>query len=252
MKVDFKCRLYTASTLAEGGVVAFFDEQFNYLVKVMRLKLNDSICLFNGVDGDYQAVVNNITKREINLEVVRKLKPQLEKSNKLTLAFAPIKNPGVGFIIQKATELGVSEILPVITKHTVVDKVNSDKMEKIAIEAAEQCERQTVPKILEAMNFKSFLFALEKYDNIFFCDERGNGKNFRMLGFESVNLLNKNNLILVGPEGGFSDDEFEQLRMNKKTILINLGPRILRGETAVISVLTLYQEFFGDWNKHEV
>lgn len=251
-----KIRLFIAQkNLANGVQLKISDADFDYLTKVMRQKVLDVFAVFNGADGEFEAIIQQIEKKFLIAEIVKKIS-ELKKVPNITLAFALIKNVRIDFIAAKATELGVAKFQPIITQHTIVDKINLERFGANVKEACEQCERNDFPEILDVKKLEKFLQEQDSSNKIFvLCDESGQGAKASdvLPKILSENLLKtsgteKEIVILIGPEGGFSVSEFANFRQLKNLWAISLGPRILRADTAIISALTLVQEFIGDFD----
>ncbi|MAU40776.1 MAG: 16S rRNA (uracil(1498)-N(3))-methyltransferase [Kordiimonas sp.] len=217
----------------------------HYLVNVMRCKEGDEIVLFNGFDGEWVATIVQVGKGKARLVVDTQRQMQQQEGD-LWLLFAPIKKARLDYMIQKATELGASLIQAVLTQRTNLDRVKQDRMQANAIEAAEQCERMTVPEVREPVALFKVLEQWPDDRTLFFCDEGGNAMTIWAAGAEREKLLPKA-AILIGPEGGFSDDERAALRALPYVVPITLGPRILRADTAAVAAMALYQSSMGDW-----
>jgi 16S rRNA (uracil1498-N3)-methyltransferase len=244
-----KIRLFVnEENLSLGKEIKISENDFEYLTKVMRQKINDEIFIFNGVDGEFIAAISQLEKKFLNLKISKKIS-ELKKLPNITLAFALVKNVRIDFFAQKATELGVSAFQPILTQHTIVDKINSDRFKANVKEALEQCERNDFPQIFELKKLVKFLEEKDSANKIFIlCDESGQGiKASQKLSEIRQISQDKEIVILIGPEGGFSENEFTQMRKLKNLFSISLGPRILRADTAMISALTLVQEFLGDF-----
>ncbi len=243
-----KIRLFVEEKILDLGVkVKITDADFEYLTKVMRQKIGDKIFLFNGSDGEFEASITQIEKKFLSAEIIAKIS-DLKKVPNITLAFAPIKNVRIDFVAAKATELGVSSFQPILTQHTIVDKINLDRFKANVKEACEQCERNDFPQIFDVKKLSSFLNEKDAAQKIFIlCDESGEGVKASEV-LEKIDSEKKEIVILIGPEGGFSAAEFVRMRELKNIYPISLGPRILRADTAMISALTLVQEFLGDFN----
>ncbi len=243
-----KIRLFLeGENLREGASIQVCDGDFEYLTKVMRQKIGSEIALFNGCDGEFAAVVTQIEKKFLAAEIVSKIS-DLKKVPNITLAFAPIKNVRIDFVAAKATELGVASFQPVLTQHTIVDKINLERFKANVKEACEQCERNDFPKISDVKKLEKYLSEKDAAEKIFIlCDESGKGAKASEV-FSKINAQEKEIVILIGPEGGFSASEFAKMRELKNLFSISLGPRILRADTAMISALTLVQEFLGDFD----
>jgi 16S rRNA (uracil1498-N3)-methyltransferase len=237
-----KIRLFIKQqNLHQGFAVKLSDNDFDYLTKVMRQKVGDHFYVFNGFDGEFVAQIKSIEKKNLIAEIGEKIS-DLEKSSNITLAFAPVKNVRIDFIAEKATELGVARFQPIITQHTIVDKINFDRFAANAKEACEQCERNDFPEIFAPKKLAKFLGEEEiKNKILILCDESGQGLKASEI-LPKIDHQQKEIVILVGPEGGFSEDEFSKMRALKNLFAISLGPRILRADTAIISALTLVSE----------
>ncbi len=240
-----KYRLFVEADLRAGAVVDLDAEQAHYLGTVMRAAPGEVAALFNGRDGEWAAVIEEIGKKRARVAVRDCLRPQeAEALQDLWLLFAPVKKQGTDMIVEKATELGVSAILPVFTRFTNSTRVNTDRLRANAREAAEQCERLSVPRIEEPRALEDALRAFEPGRTLFALDETGGGAPITdVLSTAGSHMT----AFLVGPEGGFAKSELDLLRRSPFVTHINLGPRILRAETAAVSALTCWQALCGDW-----
>lgn len=247
MEIMQKIRLFIAEkNLALGTQIKISENDFEYLTKVMRQKIGDEILLFNGADGEFAAAIIQIEKRFLLVELVKKT-AELTQVPNITLAFAPVKNVRIDFVAAKATELGVARFQPILTQHTIVDKINAERFRSNVKEACEQCERNDFPEVLEIKKLEKFLSDPKTPEKILIlCDESGQASKASEV-LQKINLQNREIVILIGPEGGFSKEEFARMRQLKNLFAISLGPRILRSDTAIISALTLVQEFLGDF-----
>lgn len=241
-----KIRLFVKEESLNVGLIIRLVEDFNYLINVMRLGVGSQVWVFNGQDGEWLAEVSAIGKKDCHLEIKSKIKEQYFPP-KITLAFAPVKNARTDFIIEKATELGITNFQPILAKHSVVDKVNSERFTANLKEASEQCERLDLPVFQNLILLKDYLKNISSDAILILADESGNGlKSCEALG--NLKVENKEIIIFTGPEGGFSKEEFELFYSKPNLIKINLGPRILRADTAIIAAITLVQEFLGDFD----
>ncbi|MDX2083357.1 MAG: 16S rRNA (uracil(1498)-N(3))-methyltransferase [Rickettsiales bacterium] len=240
-----KIRLFIAEKKLEiAAKIKISGADFDYLTKVMRQKIADKIFIFNGADGDFAAVIEQIEKNFLIIKITAKIS-DLKKVPNFTLAFAPVKNVRIDFIAAKATELGVAAFLPIITQHTIVNKINFERFQANIKEACEQCGRNDFAQIYPIKKLDKFLDEKESAQKIFIlCDESGQGEKASKV-LSKINAQEKEIVILVGPEGGFSASEFAKMRQMQNLYAITLGPRILRADTAIISALTLVQEFLG-------
>jgi len=244
-------RLYVEAPLAAGGEVALSREQTHYLRNVMRQNAGDSIGLFNGSDGEWRAIIRTLSKQSCTLEPQAQIQPQRQNPD-LWLLCAPVKRARMELIAEKATELGVREIHPVLTTYTSAPRVNVDRLTAITIEAAEQCGLVSVPRVHPPEKLQTVLDNWPTQRRILFCDESGSAGPALT---ELQNLKSKPDsqtapwAVLVGPEGGFSPDERAMLRAKPQSLAVSLGPRILRADTAAIASLGLWQSVFGDWTR---
>ncbi len=238
-----KIRLFIPEkNLDRGTRIKLCGNDFEYLTKVMRQKITDRFFIFNGVDGEFVAQITDIEKKSLSAEVGEKIS-ELKKVPNVTLAFALIKNVRIDFVAEKATELGVARFQPILTQRTIVDKINLERFSANVKEACEQCERNDFPEIFPLKKLEKFLSeeGIEK-KILILCDESGQGAKASEV-LSKINVAEKEIVILIGPEGGFSESEFAKMRQLKNLFAISLGPRILRADTAMISALTLVQEF---------
>lgn len=237
-------RLFVDQPLASGTAVLLPDGQSKYLVRVMRLSDGATVRAFNGQDGEWRCRLE-VRGKAASLVPEAQTRPQ-ETSPDLTLLFAPVKKARTDFIIEKATELGVSAIQPVVTEYTQNNRVRTDRMTAQTIEAAEQTERMDLPTVHDAIALPKALAAWDAAHPLVYCDEASDARPLNQI---ANRLSSKPGGVLIGPEGGFSPRERQMLRALDFVIPISLGPRILRAETAVVSVLTLWQSEVGDWQK---
>ena len=223
-------RLFFSNLLSANLTDKLDKSQSHYLTKVMRVKENDVFSLFNK-DGEWQAKILGITKGIVNFETTKQLR-QKENTKDLWLAFSPIKSNYQNFMIQKATELGVTKFIPIIFDRTVVRKINKERLEKIVIEASEQSNRINVPLIESAQNLDNFL-KMSSMDLIF-TDLNSDNKKI-----DSTKLTDKPICIIIGPEGDFSETEREKILSFKGVQAVKINENILRSETAVISTISI-------------
>ena len=233
-----RIRLFVDLPLANGQAVPLSQSQVHYLVTVMRRSEGDPVWLFNGTDGEWQAHLAGMGKRRGFAVPSERSRPQ-DTTNDLWLLFAPVKRSRTEWIVEKATEMGVSLIQPVSTQWSQSDKMRLDRLHAIAIEAAEQSERLTVPEVLPIASLETVLSEWDAARALVFADER-----------RKDNCLSDVHLpgaILIGPEGGFSQEERHDLIKHPFCTPVTLGPRILRADTAVVAALALVQSTCGDW-----
>ena len=213
--------------------------QANYLGNVMRLGEGGEVLLFDGVSGEWLARVVEAGRRRMILGVVGPTRAQ-ESVPDLTLAFAPVKKGRVDWLVEKAVELGVARLEPVITHRTIVDKLNLDRMRAHIVEAAEQCGRTALATIEAPVKLDSWLKARDPARTLYFADETG--------GEPATNAFTPGPaVILIGPEGGFTPEEAEAIRAAPNAKAISLGPRILRAETAALASVAAWMAVVGDW-----
>ena len=236
-------RIFVEDSLSPEHRIELGADQSRYLTRVMRLSPGSKVRAFNGRDGEWQCELQGTPKSAV-LHPIRQTRPQGTGPD-LTLLFAPIKKARTDFIIEKATELGVSAIQPVLTEYTQTSRVRVDRFRSLAVEAAEQTERMDVPEISDAMPLAKVLSAWRDQRPLIYCDESAEAAP---LAAHASALETKPASLLIGPEGGFSPRERQMLRALDFVIPITLGPRILRAETAVVSALTLWQSRLGDWH----
>lgn len=231
-------RLYVRSPLAAGAPVGLEPAQANYLGNVMRKAVGDQLLVFDGRSGEWLATIAEAGKKHMMLTIERQTRGA-EKLPDLVLAFAPVKRSQTDWLVEKATELGVARLQPVITRRTVAERVKLERLEAIAIEAAEQCGRTILPEIGEPLPLVRFLEE-RGARRLYFADEQG--------GLPAAKAFASGPAaILVGPEGGFTDEERAAVRGASETTAISLGPRILRAETAALAAVASFMAVAGDW-----
>ncbi len=229
--------------MAAGLAVSIDQAQAHYLFGVMRLKIDDPVLVFNGVDGEWLAKVVKPGKRNGLLALIEQTGP-LQPPPDLWLIFAPIKKARTAFIVEKAVEMGAAEIIPVLTRYTNSDRLNIGRLEAHAIEAAEQCGATFVPEVKEPVKLKALLDAWPDDRLLVFCNERRDAPPIA----EALSGKPKGKwAIIIGPEGGFSPDEITAIKALVQTVAVSLGPRILRADTAAIAAMAAWQQALGDW-----
>ncbi len=236
-------RLYVEATLSAGTRVTPTDAQTHYLLHVMRARAGDSLGLFNGQDGEWLARISETGKRKCVLTCETQTAPQREVPD-LWLVFAPIKKTPSDYLAQKATELGVRVLQPVITHRTIARRVNTERMRANVIEAAEQSSRVSVPDVREPVDLEKLLSDWPVGRRILFCDEAGEAASIADSLREAPDGLWA---IITGPEGGFDPAERAMLRALPSVVPVSLGQRILRADTAALAALTVWQAIKGDW-----
>lgn len=248
MSIRRPSRLYIDHPLKAGKTVTLGPQQTHYVLNVMRHKIGDAVLLFNGVDGEWRGTFKAFAKTGCLCSVDNQLRSQTTEPD-LWLYFAPIKRNNLEYIIQKASELGTSVLQPINTQHTQIDHLNIERLQAIAIEAAEQCERLTIPRIRDALKLREALTQLPADRAILFCAESGSTHPIaKALQAPAPHKLSwRKALIVVGPEGGFSREEVELLCALPQAVAVSLGPRILRADTASVAAMTCWQSLCGDW-----
>ena len=232
-------RLFVRAPLSEGVRVDLDAGQANYLGNVMRLGEGAELLTFDGRSGEWLARVADAGKKRMTLVVERRTRAP-EAVPDVWLAFAPVKRTQTDWLVEKATELGVARLLPVMTRRTIAERVKLERLEAIAIEAAEQCGRTRLPEIAEPQPLARFLDQRDTGRTLYFADEGG--------GEPAATAFKAGpSTILTGPEGGFTDEERSAIRAAANTVPVSLGPRILRAETAALAALASYMTVAGDW-----
>jgi 16S rRNA (uracil1498-N3)-methyltransferase len=229
--------------LQGGAEIALSPEQSHRLVHVLRAAAGDALAVFNGSDGEWRAELVAAGKRGATVAVRERLREQAPDSD-LWLLFAPIKRGPLDLIVEKATELGASALMPVWTAHTDAQRVNTQRLAAIAVEAAEQCRRLTVPTVDEPRALDERLVSWPAARRLIVLDESGRGAPIAQA---LATLGDAPAAVLVGPEGGFAESELDALRRLSFAVAVDLGPRILRAETATIAALACYQALRGVW-----
>jgi 16S rRNA (uracil1498-N3)-methyltransferase len=250
-------RLFVDAPLMRGARVACTAEQANYLLAVLRLKAGDSLLIFNGRDGEWRARVVEAGKRDCRLEAEALVRAQ-EAGPDIDYLFAPLKRARLDYMVQKATEMGVRRLRPVLTRRTVAERINLERMRANVIEAAEQCGFLRLPEVHEPEKLLAVLATWDAARPLVFCDEAAETKNpLDMLqtalkrvpdpGGQPQSGQGLPVAILIGPEGGFDTEERSALLAKPFTVAVSLGPRILRADTAAIAALALVNATVGDW-----
>lgn len=241
---DFNAqRLYIEAPLAAAETIDASPEQAHYLGNVLRLGVGDEIRLFNGRDGEWLCRIVDAAKKRCRLEALHQTRPQ-ESGPDIRYYFAPLKRARLDYMVQKATELGVARLAPVLTRYTIADRVNTARMRSNVIEAAEQCGILRVPEIAEPVKLTTLIDNWPSDRRLIFCDEAADQAS-PIAALEP--LQGQACDVLVGPEGGFADFERERLLAHPSVVAISLGPRIMRADTAAIAVLALLNSVIGDW-----
>ena len=243
-ELDFRApRLFVDAPLREGERIALERNQSNYLGNVLRLSAGETILVFNGRDGEWQAQIEG-RKRPDCLSIIARTRPQ-DRLPDIAYVFAPLKHARLDYMVQKAVEMGASALQPVLTRHTQVSRVNVDRMRANVIEAAEQCGILSLAAVAEPVALDRFLDKRQISRLLVFCDEAadiGNPIEALQQGVSADGID-----VVIGPEGGFAEEERALLLRQPRALRLSLGPRILRADTAGVAALALVQAALGDW-----
>lgn len=244
MRANYRMqRLFVAADLAAGASIALEREQAHYLGTVLRMGAGAELLIFNGRHGEWRARISEIGRKGATLLLVEQTRPQPPAPD-LVYAFAPIKAGRLDYLVQKAVEMGAGVLQPVITQHTQMKTVGVDRLQANALEAAEQCGILALPQVSEPVRLDALLAGWDPSRRLIFCDEGADTDN----PLDALNAISERKFgLLVGPEGGFSEEERRQLRALPFVTAIPLGPRILRADTAAVAALALLQATIGDW-----
>jgi 16S rRNA (uracil1498-N3)-methyltransferase len=236
-------RLFVKSPLRAGAEIALTTDQAHYLTNVLRSKPGDRVLVFNGVDGEWCARLSNVTKKAVALTAEHQTRPQ-EDGPDLHYLFAPIKRARVDYMAQKATEMGASLLQPVLTRRTITERVKTERLQANAIEAAEQCGILRVPEVAAPAKLDALLEEWDADRLLIFADEAAAASS----PLEVLEAQDRKPLaVLIGPEGGFEQEERAMLLRRPFVIPVSLGPRIMRADTAAVACLALVNAVLGDW-----
>lgn len=240
-------RLFVDQPLAADGTIMLAAEQAHYLANVMRRQDGDPVLLFNGRDGEWHGTIRRGGRRTVEVALAGRERDQAGPPD-IHYCFAPIKRARLDFIAQKATEMGASRLQPVLTRHTVAERVKVERLLANAIEAAEQCGILWVPQVAEPITLDRFLADRDADRALVFCDEAAAVAD----PLAALARIPRGPLaVLIGPEGGFADEERAALMAAPNVAAISLGPRIMRADTAGIAAMALVQAVLGDWRGHQ-
>lgn len=238
-------RLFVEAPLHAGARIALDRGQANYLLNVLRLRAGESVLVFNGVDGEWRTEVSVEGRKAADLVCMELTREQTAPPD-LIYAFAPLKHARLDYMVQKAVEMGAGVLQPVLTRRTQSSRVNLERMRSNTVEAAEQCGIISLPTVREETDLGVFLNTLEKDRLLVFCDEDAPVSNpvdaLAKLGNKRAKLA-----VVVGPEGGFTDQERALVAAHETCVRVSLGPRILRADTAAVAALAIVQAVLGDW-----
>jgi 16S rRNA (uracil1498-N3)-methyltransferase len=243
---DFRTpRLYVDAPLAGRQDVALDGDQTNYLLNVLRCKRGDEVLLFNGREGEWRARLAGVGKKALSAEIGAQMRQQ-PPAHDLHFLFAPLKHARLDYLVQKAVEMGASRLEPVMTRHTQVARVNLARIRANVIEAAQQCGILSVPEVSEPTTFDRIVERMSPQRLLVFCDEGAEVADpvaaLRAAGGA------RSLAVIIGPEGGFAEEERVALLKRTNTVRLALGPRILRADTAAVAALALVQAVLGDWH----
>lgn len=245
MAFEPRTRLYVTADLATGAGVALDASQAHYLKTVLRLPPGAPVALFNGRDGEWRAAIESFGKESGTVRVERQTREQLREPD-LWLAFAPVKRARIDFLVEKATELGVSALQPLFTERTQVERMNLDRLRANVREAAGQTERLTIPEVRPPLPLDRALALWPADRRLLLCDESGASPDIASaLRAEQPGVWG----LLTGPEGGFTERELDALRKLPFVCAVGLGPRVLRADTAALAALAVFQALLGDWRR---
>lgn len=239
-------RLHVSGALSEGGIVPLEPAQLNYLLNVLRMDEGAKLLAFNGRDGEWLAEVKKPTRKTAVLVLMQRTRSQ-EKSGRIRYAFAPLKSGRLDYMVQKAVEMGVARIAPVLTQRTQVSRLKEDRLIANAIEAAEQCGILALPTIEPETKLPPFLAALSPDELLIFADEDADIADPIDALLAADPEKSRSVTLLIGPEGGFTPDERLAILKHPRCCRLSLGPRILRADTAAVAALALVQAALGDW-----
>lgn len=237
-----KTRIFVNKTISSNLIIHIKDKQHHFLKNVLRVQINDSINIFDGTTGEWKTKVLSVNKDKTILLVINNIRKMIHSPD-IFLFFVPIKKYRMNITIQKATELGVSKIIPCITEYTNVRTINLKSLQDNAIEAAEQSDRLDVPKVDKLLTLKNLLSEWPEDRNLIFCDEKTHHRKEIIETLFSLKNNKKKWAVLIGPEGGFSDPERELITNNTSVISVSLGKRLLRSDTAITVTLFCIQAF---------
>ncbi|MDB5612674.1 MAG: rRNA ((1498)-N(3))-methyltransferase [Devosia sp.] len=236
-------RLFVTPDLTAGAQLTLEKDQSLYLAAVLRKVVGDEVVLFNGRDGAWLTRLSSDSKKSATLDLIEQIAPQTPKSD-LWYGFAPLKTERLDYVIQKAVEMGAGTIQPVITRFTQVNRLKHERLVANAIEAAEQCEVLSVPTVEQEITLEKLIDSWPADRKLILADEGAASSS----PVETLQGLRDQKIgVLIGPEGGFSDDERAKLRALPYVVPISLGPRILRADTAAVAALAVIQAIIGDW-----
>lgn len=244
---DFRApRLFVDAALAQDARVPLDRDQSNYLGNVLRLAAGAEVLAFNGRDGEWQAAIEG-RKRPDGLVILQQMRPQ-DRLADLTYVFAPLKHARLDYMVQKAIEMGAAALQPVLTRYTQASRVNTERMRANVVEAAEQCGILSIATVAEPVPLERFLSQRAAGRLLIFCDEAAEVQD-PVRSLQSTREAGQGIDVLIGPEGGFAEEERALLLRQPSILRLALGPRIMRADTAAVAALALVQAVLGDWGK---
>ncbi len=244
MRANYRMqRLFLPHPMQANGEVEPDPQQTHYLINVLRMQPGTQLLVFNGVDGEWLASLAEVTRKKVRLSLMTQVRPQPAQSD-LVYCFAPLKQGRLDYMVQKAVEMGAGVLQPVLTQHTQMSNIGIDRIRANVIEAAEQCGILAIPEVREVVKLDRLIWEWEPGRRLIFCDEGAETNNPvpALQGIAEQKLG-----LLIGPEGGFSEEERQQLRALPYVTPIPLGPRILRADTAAVAAMAVIQATIGDW-----
>lgn len=237
-------RLFVDQLIRQGEAVSLAGPPAHYLLNVLRLSTGGRLKLFDDRSGEWLGEIAEAGKKQLTVRPVERLRER-ESVPDLWLVFAPIKHGRIDWLVEKATELGIARLVPVTTRRTVVDRINADRLRAHIVEAAEQCERTALPELAPLTRLEALLRDWPADRTLLFADEQG--------GKPIVNSAEAGPAaLLIGPEGGFTEEERSAVRQVPQARPISLGPRILRADTAALAAISTWMALAGDWSRHSV
>ncbi|HEX3500095.1 MAG TPA: 16S rRNA (uracil(1498)-N(3))-methyltransferase [Stellaceae bacterium] len=242
-------RLYVPDDLASGATLVLAEGQAHYLRNVLRLGPGAALALFNGRDGEWLGRIDGIAKGKCSVALSEQARKQVPEPD-LWLVFAPVKRARIDYLVEKATELGVAALYPVRTARTIVERVNLERLQANAVEAAEQTERLAVPVVHPPESLPSLIARWPQQRRLIVCDERGRAPPIAEIVAELRQTLSAGAAVLIGPEGGFTETELDGLANLPFVNPVSLGPRVLRADTAALAALAVFQAVAGDWREN--
>ncbi|MFH1794213.1 MAG: 16S rRNA (uracil(1498)-N(3))-methyltransferase [Pseudomonadota bacterium] len=244
MRANYRMqRLFLPHPMQANGEVEPDPQQTHYLINVLRMQPGTQLLVFNGIDGEWLASLAEVTRKKVRLTLMTQVRPQPAQSD-LVYCFAPLKQGRLDYLVQKAVEMGAGVLQPVLTQHTQMSNIGIDRIRANVIEAAEQCGILAIPEVREVVKLDRLIWEWEPGRRLIFCDEGAETNNPvpALQGIAEQKLG-----LLIGPEGGFSEEERQQLRALPYVTPIPLGPRILRADTAAVAAMAVIQATIGDW-----